>query len=141
MMVSYYSTSGTSHSNEYPSVSLRQLLSGSDVVSIHAPLNERTAGLIGKEELAWMKPSAIMMNMGRGGIVDEAALADAVDNGIIAGAALDVFSVEPVPSDNPFLNMKHPEKMRFSPHVAWASIEARNRLVAMIAENIGSIPV
>ena len=75
MKVIYYSTSGTSHCTDWPSVPLERLMSGSDVVSVHAPLNERTAGLVGTEELALMKPSAVIVNMGRGGIVDEAALA------------------------------------------------------------------
>ena len=136
MNVSYFSTSGTSHNSDYPSLPLEEMLAGSDVVSIHAPLNERTMGLIGAGELALMKPGAYLINMGRGGIVDEAALAEAVDNGVIAGAALDVFLTEPLPLDSPFLKMQHPERMRLAPHVAWASVEARSRLVGMIAENI-----
>lgn len=136
MRVVYYSTSGTSHCAEYPSLSLKELLEVSDVVSIHAPLNERTRGLIGEEELSLMKPSAFLVNAGRGGIVDEAALARAVDEGTIAGAALDVFAIEPLPSDSPLLKVSHPQRLRFSPHVAWASVEARERLVRQIAENI-----
>ena len=136
MKISYYSTSGTSHNQDYPSVSLEQLLRESDIVSIHAPLNERTLGLIGAQELRLMKPSAYLINMGRGGIVVEKDLAEAVDAGAIAGAGLDVFEVEPLPADNPFLNMEHPERMSLAPHVAWASEEARERLVGMVAENI-----
>ena len=134
--VIYYSTSGTSHCTLYPSVSLEELLSQSDIVSIHSPLNERTRNLIGKAELALMKPGAILVNAGRGGIVDEAALSQAVDSGQIAGAALDVFSREPLPQDSPLLQTVHPERFRFAPHTAWASSEARARLVAMVAENI-----
>ena len=74
--------------------------------------------------------------MGRGGIVDETALAEAIDNGTIAGAALDVFVKEPLPSDNPLLNVKHPERLRLAPHAAWASVQARKRLVQQIADNI-----
>lgn len=136
MRVVYFSTSGTSHCKDYPSLSLEELLSVSDVVSIHAPLNERTNGLLGAEELRQMKPSAILINMGRGGIVDEAALAEAVDKGIIAGAALDVFVQEPLPYDHPFLLMEHKDRMRFSPHSAWASQESLLRLVSMVADNI-----
>ena len=132
----YYSTSGTSHSKEYPSVPLEQLLQESDIVSIHAPLNDKTAGLIGKKELQLMKSSAYLINMGRGGIVVEQDLAEAVDAGIIAGAGLDVFAKEPLPKDNCFLTMQHPERLSLAPHVAWASTEARNRLIQMIAENI-----
>ena len=83
-----------------------------------------------------MKPTAFLINMGRGGIVDEADLAAAVDAGWIAGAALDVFTAEPLPEDHPFLQVRHPERFRFTPHTAWASVEARERLVAIIAENI-----
>lgn len=136
MEVIYYSTSGTSHCADYPSVSLEELMSSADVVSVHAPLNDRTAGLIGERELALMKSSAIILNMGRGGIVDEAALAAAVDCGMIAGAGLDVYSAEPLPSDNPLMGVRHKERLSLTPHTAWASVEARTRLVAMIAENI-----
>ena len=137
MDVCYYSTSGTGHCKEYPSLSLEELLKTSDVVSIHAPLNERTSGLIGEKELAVMKPTALLVNMGRGGIVDEKALADAIDNKVIAGAALDVFVKEPLPADNPLLHVKYPERLRLAPHAAWASVEARERLVQQIADNIG----
>ena len=136
MKVCYFSTSGTGHCTDYPCLSLEQLLAQSDVVSINAPLNERTNGLIGENELAMMKPEAILVNMGRGQIVDEAALAKAVDNGVIAGAGLDVFVVEPIPENHPYLTMQHPERMSLAPHVAWGSAEARVRLVRMIADNI-----
>jgi glycerate dehydrogenase len=136
MNVCYFSTSGTSHCTDYPSLPLEQLLRQSDIVSVHAPLNEKTAGLIGKQELAMMKPTAYVVNMGRGGIVVEEDLAAAVDAGVIAGAGLDVFSVEPLPADHCFLKMTHPERMSFAPHVAWASDEARERLVGMVADNI-----
>ena len=136
MNVCYYSTSGTGHCTKYPSLSLEELLTVSDVVSIHAPLNDRTNGLLGSEQIALMKPTAILVNMGRGGIVDEQALADAIDNGIIAGAALDVFVKEPLPADNPLLHVKYPQRLRLAPHAAWASVQARERLVAQIAANI-----
>ena len=136
MKVCYYSTSGTGHCKDYPCLPIEQLLAESDIVSIHAPLNDRTNGLIGEDELSKMKPSAILVNMGRGGIVDERALAEAIDNGTIAGAALDVFVKEPLPSDNPLLHVKNPQRLRLTPHTAWASIEARERLVQQIADNI-----
>ena len=138
MEVVYYSTSGTGHCKEWPSISLGELMSTSDVISIHAPYNERTAGLIGAGELAMMKPSAIIVNMGRGGIVDETALAEVIDNDLIGGAALDVFTKEPLPGDSPLLRTRHPEKLRFTPHTAWASTEALTRLVNCIADNIRS---
>lgn len=136
MKVCYYSTSGTGHCKDYPCLSLEELLRTSDIVSVHAPLNERTLNLIGEAELAMMKPSAYLVNMGRGAIIVEDALARAVDEGVIAGAGIDVFVKEPIPEDHPYLQMKHPERMRLAPHVAWASIEARQRLVGIMADNI-----
>jgi len=136
MNVGYFSTSGTSHCKDYPSLPIEDLLQESDIVSIHAPLNDRTRNLIGIKELSMMKPSAILVNMGRGGIVDESALAEAVDNGTIAGAALDVFEKEPLSADSPLLHMKHPERMRYTPHTGWVSKEAVQRLVKGIAKNI-----
>ncbi len=136
MRVVYFSTSGTSHNTDYPSLSLEELLVCSDVVSIHAPLNSRTKNLIGAKQLSMMKQSAVLLNLGRGGIVDEAALAHAVDEGIIAGAALDVFAEEPLPADSPLLRLRHPERFRFSPHSAWASTNSVKKLVSMVADNI-----
>lgn len=136
MEVIYYSTSGTAHCHEYPSVELDELMKTSDVISIHAPYNERTAGLIGKKELRMMKPSAVIVNMGRGGIIEESALAEVIDEDAIGGAALDVFEKEPLPADSPLLHTAHPEKLRFTPHTGWASVEARQRLIESVAANI-----
>ena len=136
MRVIYYSTSGTNHNTEYPSVPLDRLMRESDVISVHAPYNERTAGLVGERELRMMKPKAIIVNMGRGGIVVEDALAKVIDEGVIGGAALDVYSTEPIPADHPLLHTRHPERLSLTPHIAWASIEARERLIQSIADNI-----
>lgn len=136
MKVVYYSTSGTSHCTDYPSLPLEELLAQSDAVSVHAPLNGRTKGLIGARELRMMKPTAVLLNLGRGGIVDEGALAEAVDEGVIAGAALDVYLEEPLPADSPLMHLRHPERFRFSPHTAWASAEALRRLASGVAANI-----
>jgi glycerate dehydrogenase len=136
MKVCYYSTSGTSHCKDYPSLPLEELMATADVISIHAPLNERTKNLIGRDQLALMKPTAYLINMGRGAIVVEEDLAAAVDAGVIAGAGIDVFVIEPIPEDHPYLKMQHPERMRLAPHVAWASMEARQRLVGIMADNI-----
>lgn len=136
MEVVYYSTSGTNHCDKYPSLPLDELMCTSDVISIHAPYNSKTAGLIGEDQLRLMKPTAIIVNMGRGGIIDERSLAKVVDEDLICGAALDVFENEPLPSDNPLLHTRHPEKLRFTPHTAWASVEARARLISRLAENI-----
>ncbi len=136
MNVIYFSTSGTSHCKEYPSVDIDTLMRESDIVSIHAPLNARTQGLIKERELALMRSNAVLINIGRGGIVDEKALADAISQELIAGAGLDVFTSEPLPADNPLLHTAHPERLSFTPHIGWASKEALNRLVQGIAANI-----
>lgn len=136
MRVVYFSTSGTNHCTTYPSLALEELLGEADVVSIHAPLNARTLGLIGDKELHLMKPTAFLLNLGRGGIVSETALAKAIDEGVIAGAALDVFEEEPLPSTSPLLHLQHPERISLSPHTAWASRESLGRLVSCVAENI-----
>lgn len=138
MEVSYFSTSGTSHCTDYPSIGLQELLASSDIVSIHAPLNDRTLNLIDAAELAMMKRSAYIINMGRGGIVNEEALARAIDEGTIAGAGLDVYTSEPLPSSSPLMNIARKERIIMLPHVGWASIEARERLVNIIAENIST---
>ena len=138
MKVCYYSTSGTGHCKDYPCLELDELLKVSDIVSIHAPLNDRTLNLIGRDQLALMKPTAYLVNMGRGAIVVEEDLAAALDAGVIAGAGIDVFVTEPIPENHPYLKMKHPERMILTPHIAWASIEARNRLVGIMADNIAS---
>ena len=136
MDVIYYSTSGTSHCRDYPSVSLEELLARADVVSIHAPYNERTAGLIGYEQLRQMKRTALLVNTGRGGIEVEADLARALDEGLIAGAGIDVYVKEPLPADSPLMHLQHPERLLLSPHIAWYSKEARARLAHEMAENI-----
>ena len=136
MDVIYYSTSGTSHCKDYPSVSLQELLERADVISIHAPYNERTAGLIGYEQMKMMKRTAFLVNTGRGGIDVEADLARALDEGLIAGAGLDVYVKEPLPADSPLMHLAHPERLLFSPHIAWYSMEARARLAHGMAENI-----
>ena len=133
--VVYYSTSGTARQEKYKELSLEELLTTSDIVSIHCPLNERTAGLIGKEELAKMKSSAILINVARGGIVNEATLAEALDKGTIRGAALDVFSSEPL-RESPLYNIKDKYRLLASPHNAWSSVEAIDRLIGCIAQNI-----
>ena len=136
--VCYYSTSGKNLNNRYKHLDLSRLLQTSDVVSIHAPLNDQTHHLIGMPQLRMMKPSALLINVGRGGIVDEAALAEAIDSDMIAGAGLDVFTREPLPADHPLLTVCNKDKLLLLPHIAWASVEARTVLVSRIAENIKS---
>ncbi|WP_297527776.1 D-2-hydroxyacid dehydrogenase [Thiohalobacter sp.] len=114
---------------------LDTLLERSDVVSLHCPLTEATRGLIGRRELRLMQPHALLINTARGGIVDEVALAQALREGVIAGAGVDVLSEEPPPRDNPLLATDIPNLI-LTPHVAWASREARQRLVDQVAANI-----
>ncbi|MDR2937140.1 MAG: hydroxyacid dehydrogenase [Rikenellaceae bacterium] len=137
--VAYHSTSGANLSAPYPHRTLEQLLRESDIVSIHAPLNDATHALIGARELAWMKPTALLVNAGRGKIVDEAALAAALDAGKLAGAGLDVFAREPLEADSPLLKISCPDRLVLAPHSAWSSAEARCTLIAAIADNIRSI--
>jgi glycerate dehydrogenase len=134
--VSYFSTSGENTAQNYPLLSLPEILESSDIISIHAPLNEHTQNLIAKEQLAVMKSSAILVNVGRGGIVHEGDLARAIDDQIIGGACIDVFGKEPIEADNPLLKVKHPDRLVLSPHNAWASIEARIKLVQIVLNNI-----
>lgn len=136
MEVVYYATSGKAHDDYFRAVSLDELLTSADVISIHAPLNERTKGLIGQEELRRMKYTTILLNTGRGGIINEEDLAEALNEGWIAGAGLDVYQMEPLPADSPLLAVKNPDKLSLTPHTAWASAEARARLIAGIAKNI-----
>lgn len=133
--VVYYSTSGIERDEVYNKLSLNELLNSSDVISIHCPLNEHTQNLISAEELAMMKKSAILINVARGGIVNEAALAEALNNGNLRGAALDVFTTEPL-RESPLYNLQDPYRLLASPHNAWSSVEAIDRLIACIAENI-----
>lgn len=134
--VVYYSTSGKNNNSDYKRVGLDELLTNSDIISVHAPLNEATEGLFNYTNLKRMKKSAILINMGRGPIVVDEDLAKALDEEVIAGAALDVFTVEPTPIDNPLLSIKNKDRLVLSPHIAWASVEARERLFNDLIENI-----
>ncbi len=134
--VVYYSTTGNNSNDEFSRVSFDELLSRSDIISIHAPLSNNTLGLLDYEVLCKMKNSAILVNMGRGPIVVEEDLARAIDENKIRGAALDVFEVEPININSPLLTMKNKDKIILSPHIAWASVEARERLFNEVVENI-----
>lgn len=134
--VLYYSTSGKNHNSEYESVSIDALLERSDIVSIHAPLNQNTENLINKENLHKMKPGAILINVARGPIVNERDLTDALKEGVIAGAGLDVISSEPMKAGNPLLEIQDSTKLIVTPHIAWATVEARRRLMDEVYLNI-----
>lgn len=134
--VIYYSTSGRNSQPGYERVSFDELLEQSDIVSIHAPLDENTLGLMNKEAFAKMKKTAILLNVGRGPIINEADLAEALNNKTIAAAGLDVLSVEPMQEDNPLRGIKDSERLLITPHIAWAGVEARNRLMGIILGQI-----
>lgn len=133
--VAYTSTSGAIRKEEYPQMALNELLGWADLISIHSPLTPATKGLIGEKELQLMKPTSIIINVARGGIIDEEALAKALNNKIIAGAGLDVFSREPLHS-SPLYDITDKYSLVASPHTAWAADEARKVLIKKIAENI-----
>ena len=133
--VRYFSTSGAKREEAYPAMELKEMLEWCDILSVHSPLNERTRGLVGREELKVMKPTSLVINVARGGIIDEAALAEALDNGWVAAAALDVFSVEPL-RESPLYNIKDRYRLLASPHNAWSAAEAIDRLIECVANNI-----
>jgi glycerate dehydrogenase len=134
--VIYYSTSGRNDNSDYQKVDFDTLLSQSDVISIHAPLNDRTTDLIGEEEFKKMKKSAVLLNLGRGPIVNENALYKAINEDLIAGAGLDVLTVEPMAETNPLAKIKDSTKLIITPHIAWATVEARQRVSDEVYKNI-----
>lgn len=134
--VVYYSTSGKNNQPGYERVEFDTLLAESDIVSVHAPLDSNTAGLMNKEAFSKMKKSAIFLNLGRGPIVVEKDLAEALENHTIAAAGLDVLAVEPMSEENPLRLIKDSERLLITPHIAWASIEARTRLMKTVEGQI-----
>ena len=134
--VIYYSTSGKNNQLGYERVDFDTLLKESDVVSVHAPLTADTEGLMNKAAFDRMKKSAIFFNLGRGPIVVEADLADALERGSIAAAGLDVLTIEPMSPSNPLRRIKDSDRLLITPHIAWASIEARTRLMKIIESQI-----
>ncbi|PAF42654.1 D-2-hydroxyacid dehydrogenase [Helicobacter sp. 11S03491-1] len=133
--VSYTSTSGKNSDNAYPKKSLKNLLQESDIISIHAPLNEHTNNLITQNELSILKQGAILINVGRGGIVNEEDMAKALQTKNIFFAT-DVLAKEPMSNNHPFLNPKIQDKMILTPHIAWAYGNARKTLLKMVIQNI-----
>lgn len=134
--VMYYSTSGRNDQPDYERVPFETLLQEADIVSVHAPLNENTQNLMNADAFAKMKESAIFLNLGRGPIVVEEDLARALEENRIAAAGLDVLTVEPMSADNPLRKIKNSEKLLITPHIAWASVEARTRLMKIIEGQI-----
>lgn len=134
--VIYYSASGSPAQEGYEQVDFETLLATSDIVSVHAPLNEYTKDLMDREAFEKMKKTATFLNLGRGPIVVEQDLYEALETGEIAAAGLDVLCEEPMSETNPLAKIKDSKKLIITPHIAWASVEARNRLMQIIVEQI-----
>lgn len=133
--VYYYSTSGKNTRHAYPHLHLESILKDCDIISIHAPLNSDTFELINENNLHLIKEDAILLNLGRGGIVDETDLAFELNRKRFY-AGLDVLVKEPIEPINPLLHIEHPERLLITPHIAWTSIEARQKLFEGILHNI-----
>lgn len=136
--VIYYSTSGRNQNPDFRQTDFLTLLEASDIISIHAPLTPATDRLFDAEAFTHMKPSSILINVGRGPIVDEQALFDALTENRISGAGLDVLSAEPMSADNPLLAFKDSSRLIITPHIAWATLEARTRLMQEVYQNLAA---
>ena len=134
--IQYYSTTGDNNENIYKQVDLDILLKTSDIISIHCPLNNNTLDLINKENIKHIKQDAIVLNLGRGAIVNEQDIANAINNDQDIYYGTDVVTKEPIEVSSPLLSITNKEKVLFTPHIAWASKEARVRLVNQIYKNI-----
>ncbi|MBE0496478.1 MAG: D-2-hydroxyacid dehydrogenase [Campylobacterales bacterium] len=133
--VVYFSTSGANNDALYQRLSLEEMLQTCSVISIHAPLNAQTKGLIDHNALSLMKEGSVLVNVGRGGIIDEVALAKIIDEKELY-VGLDVLETEPMQKAHPLLHVKHPERLIMTPHIAWSSVEARTALMNLVAQNI-----
>lgn len=136
--VSYYSTSGVNRTEDFQRENLDELLKSCDIISIHAPLNDKTNNLLDYEQLLTCKDGSIVLNLGRGGIINEEAVAKLVDEKNIY-FGLDVLTKEPMREDHPLLSVKNKENIYVTPHIAWTSVEARDKLIASVIENISSL--
>jgi len=136
--VCYYSTSGKNKTDDYQSISLDELLLTCDIISIHAPLNKQTNNLLDYKELQKCKDGAVILNLGRGGIINEEAVAKIIDEKNLS-FGLDVLTKEPMIQNHPLLSVKNKENLYITPHIAWTSIEARDKLIASVIENIKSL--
>lgn len=134
--VIFYSASGNSTCTDYERVDFETLLKDSDFLSLHCPLSEKTRNLINLEALKKMKDSAILINVARGPVVNDSDLYTALTKGYIAGAGLDVTGTEPMKDSNPLSGIKDSKKLIITPHLAWASTEARSRCVSETCKNI-----
>ena len=134
--VIYYSASGKKRSELYEQTDLDTLLANSDIVSCHAPLNDKTYHMMDYEQFCKMKPTAIFINVGRGPIVDEKGLAKALKKEKIGAAGLDVLEVEPMDPENPLCKLSESDRLLITPHIAWAAVEARTRLLQEVYKNL-----
>ena len=133
----YYSTSGKNSNSEYKRVELYEIMQQSDIISIHAPLNNNTKDLISKDSLKLLKNGAIILNLGRGGIINESDLAQSIDNQDIY-VGLDVLENEPIKQYNPLNTIVNKQRLFITPHIAWTSKEAREKLLEITYDNIDS---
>ena len=134
--VIYYSTTGTNNNTDYKQVSFDELLEQSDIISVHAPLTDKTKDLFDEIAFKKMKKTAIFLNLGRGPIVVEKALSEALLNDEIMAAGLDVLCEEPISKENPLNAIKDSSKLVITPHIGWASKETRQRLMDEVYKNI-----
>ena len=131
-----YSTSGVNNVIGYKFLDKEAFFSQCDIISLHCPLNDRTRHLVNEKTLSLMKPSAILINVARGAVVDSTSLANAIDERMIAAAGVDVMEREPISPDDPLMHVKNKERLLLTPHMAWASREARQKVVSEACKNI-----
>ena len=138
--VFYYSTSGVNRTQDFQRTTLEDMLQSCDIITIHAPLNEKTNNLLDYEQLLTCKDGATILNLGRGGIINEDAVAKIIDEkNIFFG--LDVLTKEPMRENHPLLSVKNSNKLYITPHIAWTSVEARDALIASVIDNIKEISI
>ena len=122
--------------SRYEQVDIDELCRRADVITLHVPLNDTTRNMINRERIASMKPNAVLINVARGAVTDEAALTEAIEQGRLGGLGVDVYSLEPFGADHPFNRILGDERVCLTPHMAWGSSEARARCISVIADNI-----
>lgn len=121
---------------DFETADLDTILETADILTVHLPLNDQTRGILSREKIRSIKPGAILVNVARGAIADEAALVEAVEDGLLGGLGVDVFTAEPFPEDHPYSRIYDHPNVILTPHCAWGSQEARNRCIREVAENI-----
>ncbi|WP_320035722.1 D-2-hydroxyacid dehydrogenase [Halarcobacter sp.] len=134
--VDYYSTSGKNNNTKYNQMNLEELMKESDIISIHSPLNDTTYNMINKTYLDMMKEDAILINVGRGGIINEADLANKINSNKSLYCGIDVLEKEPIEKSNPLNKVKNKDRIIVTPHIGWGSVESRNKLVELVFDNV-----